>query len=437
MNILLVNQSSAVNVGDNAIHAETLRMLERAFPDARIALTFHEPEVAREVFPRHIIRESIESWAYRIGPDGRPLIAPWPNRLADLARLALGVLVFRATQRTPRMFANPQKQSLFETFAAADLVLACGGGYLYDTAAPIGLPRALVSFVTWWIFLMGGFLLPLALGKPLVLLPQSIGPLRDPVRRAVTGWIARRARLTLVRERRSLGLLEELGCATRAICTPDMAFGMQSAPPDAARELLARAGLWEVDAAFRVGVTALDWAGQSGAFAAQQPYERALLACIDAITAEGGAVVLFNQCGGAAAAWDDARVNVRLKEAARHPARVLLVNELLPPELLQAAYGQMDYFIGTRMHSVILALNAGVPALAIGYLHKSQGIMQALGQADRCLDIGAVTPEALIAGFERLRREGGRPSAAAYVAHARRVKRAIGEILRTVAARSY
>jgi colanic acid/amylovoran biosynthesis protein len=434
--LLLVNQSSAVNIGDRAIHAETLRMLEQALPGAEIALTFHEPDEARRVFPSYAIHESLDSWAYRIDPSGRPVIAPVHERLADLLRLALGALAYRATGSVPRLFARRDKQALFEAFAAADMVLACGGGYFYDTVTPTGRLARLVSFFSWSIFLLGGFLLPLALGKPLVLLPQSIGPLRDGLRRAAAQLIARRALITIVRERESLRLLEELRCAERAICAPDMAFGMASAPAHQARELLREAGLWRIDAAFRVGVTALDWGGQDRTFAGQARYERALLACIDAIADEGGVVVLFNQCGGAAEEWDDARLNLRLRAAARRPERVLVVNDLLPPELLQAAYGHMDYFVGTRMHSVILALNAGVPALAIGYLHKSQGIMRELGQSDRCLDIAAVTGTALIEAFARLRAEGVRPSSGEYVARARRFKRALGQILRALIERN-
>ncbi len=429
MKILLVNQSSAVNIGDRAIHAETLRVLAQAFPQAEVALTFHEAAAAREVFAGYTIYESLDNWAYRIDEAGRPQIAGLGQRVADLLRLALGALVYRLSRRAPRLFAEPSKQALFEAFAAADLVLACGGGYLYDTITPRGLLGQLVSFFTWSVFLLGGFLLPLALGKPLVLLPQSIGPLRDGVRRRATRWIVRRALLTFVRERRSLDLLEELGCAQRALCAPDMAFGMQSAPAEQAREVLGRAGLWEIPAAFRVGMTALDWGGQDRTFAGQERYERAMLECIDDITAQGGVVVLFNQCGGAAEEWDDSRVNLRLRAAARQPERVVVLNELLPPELLQAAYGQMDYFVGTRMHSVILALNAGVPAIAIGYLHKSQGIMRELGQADRCLDISTVSGPDLIEAFARLRAEGRRPSSDAYIARARRFKRSLATLL--------
>jgi len=35
--------------------------------------------------------------------------------------------------------------------------------------------------------------------------------------------------------------------------------------------------------------------------------------------------------------------------------------------------------IGTRLHSAIIALNFGTPAIAINYEHKSEGVMRQLG----------------------------------------------------------
>ncbi|HWQ14012.1 MAG TPA: polysaccharide pyruvyl transferase family protein, partial [Roseiflexaceae bacterium] len=195
------------------------------------------------------------------------------------------------------------------------------------------------------------------------------------------------------------------------------------------------AGLAAIRRAFTVGVTALNWAGQNHTFTAQERYEQALAEAIDAIAARGGAVVLFAQCCGPSAVEDDRPVARRIYAMLRCKERVLLLDRPLPPRLLQAAYGQMDSFIGTRMHSVILALNAGVPALAVGYLHKTAGMLAALGLAHRALDIGAVSGAQLLQAFERLQREAGQTGAEAALARARRVKAALPALLRGAAQR--
>jgi colanic acid/amylovoran biosynthesis protein len=433
MKILLINQQSTRNRGDMAIYLETLRLLHATFPDAQITLTFFDTETARADLPGYSIVGSLDHWAFAVDAAGMVSFTPLRQRMADLGRLAVAAATFRATGKLPRLFADPQKQETLAAFAAADLVLACGGGYIYDADVPRGLPAQLVSFLTWGVFVLGNFLLALALGKRLALLPQSIGPLRDPVRMWVVRAIVQRASFTAVREQRSLNLLTQLGCAQRALALPDIAFGLTGAPAAEGIALLERAGAGAISAAFRVGITALDWGGQQRTFDAQEAYERSLLTCIDSITAQGGAVVLFGQVVNRAVEWDDRAINRRLRERAAHPERILLIEELPPPDVLQAAYGRMDYFIGTRMHSVILALNAGVPAMAVGYLHKSAGMMEQIGLERHCYDIGALAPETLAEGFARLRADPHQPEAAAYLARARRYKRALGALLGAVA----
>jgi colanic acid/amylovoran biosynthesis protein len=47
------------------------------------------------------------------------------------------------------------------------------------------------------------------------------------------------------------------------------------------------------------------------------------------------------------------------------------------------------------MHSNIFALSQGVPVLAIGYLHKTRGIMRMVGLEDWVIDIDKITPNSL------------------------------------------
>ncbi len=429
MNILLINQNSALNIGDFAIHRETIRLVEQAFPGARLVLTYHDRARAQQHLPGYTILEPIEAWAYQVGAQGQILFSPPVGRLFALAALAVAVLVYRLRGSAPRVFRDPEKQALLVAYTSADLVLASGGGYIYDTAVAASPLARLITFVMWSCFLLGGNLLAIALNKPLVLLPQSIGPLHEPLQRRLVAWMIRRARFTFVRERESLALLDALGCGSKAVYAPDMAFGMAGAEPGSARAILDAAGLERLEPAYCVGVTAIDWRGQSQAFAPQAAYEQALVECIDQLTAEGAVVVLFAQCHSLMPAWDDRLVNQRLHASVRQPERVLMINQVIMPELLQALYGQMDYFIGTRMHSVILATNAGVPALAIGYLYKSIGIMRELGLAQRCFDIATVTSEQLLAGVAELRRQPERETIERYVAQSRRFKRALRVLL--------
>lgn len=434
MNLFLVNQKTILNRGDHAIHAETLRLLRLTFPSARISLTFYDVESAREAWPEHTIVPSLDSWAIRVDSSGQTTtVAPW-QRLFDLARLALAAIEYRVLGTSRRWFRDDAKQSFVTALCDADLVVSCGGGYLYDDEAPArGMLGELVMFLAWTAFVLGELLLPMLMGKPLVLLPQSIGPLRPGLKRAAIARIVRYARITFVRERESLALLRRLGCGERVVYAPDMAFGMASADPADAEALLWRAGIDRSRYLFCVGVTAIDWGAQQDGFGGQSGYEGALGACLDAITAQGGAVVLFSQCVAQNQAWDDRYVNRRLRDSARDRQHIYIVEESPAPRQLQAAYGLMDYFVATRMHSAILAINAGVPVLTIGYLHKSRGVMRELGLAHFCHDIGQVTPNDLVEGFAALRAAPHQPQARQYVVFARRAKAAVVAIVKSIA----
>lgn len=59
-------------------------------------------------------------------------------------------------------------------------------------------------------------------------------------------------------------------------------------------------------------------------------------------------------------------------------------------EALKAAYGLMDIFIGTRLHSNIFALTAGTPAVMLQYQYKTRGVVEMMGLEDWVIDINEV-----------------------------------------------
>jgi colanic acid/amylovoran biosynthesis protein len=432
MKILLVNQKTSLNRGDMAIYNETLRLLRRSFPESCIVMTLRGREEENS-FPDCTIINSLESWVVSVDSSGQEKFTSPLQRIVDIIRLMFFVIYYRMSGRKIRCFFDYKKQAFLDACASADFVLGCGGGYLYDEYdSPQSVFSELIRLFAWDMFVLGEMLVPLAIGKPLVLLPQSIGPLRTRLKKHIISWIVRKANLTFVRERESLYLLQKLGCSQRAMYMPDLAFGLPEGDRELAEILLKRAGLDRARYSFCVGITAIDWGAQQRGFYRQAMYEQSLVACIDEITCQGGAVVLFAQCATLLPAWNDRIVNRRLKAAARDPQHVYLVEDLPEPEQLQSLYGLMNYFVATRMHSAILAMNAGVPVITIGYLHKSRGIMREANLAEWCFDIGTVTPGELVRGFHRLRLLTVQDQAQKYVAFAVRSKKALVVLLQLV-----
>jgi len=231
-------------------------------------------------------------------------------------------------------------------------------------------------------------------GKPLYLLPQSVGPLKRNWECRLLRYVTNRARLVMVREEMSRQQIHHAGVTNpRIILQPDMAFSFAGAPAGEARQWLQSYGIDAGSATPLLGVTAINWGAQTGQYALQERYETALAEAVRYfMELHHGKAVFFPQVAGTAPSADDRlparRVIASLGDLG---AQVALIDQPPAPAMLKAAYGLMDIFIGTRMHSNIFALSGGVPVLAIAYRHKTRGIMQMLGLDEWSIDIQAIT----------------------------------------------
>ncbi len=62
----------------------------------------------------------------------------------------------------------------------------------------------------------------------------------------------------------------------------------------------------------------------------------------------------------------------------------------------------MDVFIASRLHSGIFALGMRIPTLFVGYLHKTKGVLEAIGLNDYNIDLANVTASNLIEKIQQI-----------------------------------
>jgi colanic acid/amylovoran biosynthesis protein len=110
-------------------------------------------------------------------------------------------------------------------------------------------------------------------------------------------------------------------------------------------------------------------------------------------------------CGPGQAADDRVPARRVAKNLHQLGLPVVQIDEPAAPELLHTAYGLMDLFIGTRMHSNIFALAGGVPVLAIAYQYKTRGLMDTLGLSEWVLEIDRVDGASLLTRLMALWKE--------------------------------
>lgn len=120
----------------------------------------------------------------------------------------------------------------------------------------------------------------------------------------------------------------------------------------------------------------------------QEAYEKAFAGVVNRIIASGWQVMALSTCTGIDSYnKDDRMVALNLRDHIQDPSRYHVVMDELNDLEMGKLLGACDLTVGTRLHSAIISMNFGTPAIAINYEHKSAGIMQQLGMPEMAVDI--------------------------------------------------
>lgn len=275
---------------------------------------------------------------------------------------------------------------LLNSYDESDLVAAVTGNQMYSTGR------------FGWPFPIKIFMVNIAhyLKKPLIIMPQSIGPLRWNWEKSLLRRAYGRAQLIMLRDQISLQLAKEIDLPQDKVhYFPDPAFDYPPADPEVASTLLKR---YNFDSnAPAMGMTVIPRYGRSVSLQTMNQYYRGLSRFLETFHNETGInVYLFNQVSGPTIFDDDNVGAQKLLEYLKGRPWLTYVNEALSPGTLKACYGFMDLFLATRMHSGIFSLGMGVPVLFIGYHTKARGMMQSLGLEEWVVDLENVSYELLL-----------------------------------------
>jgi len=383
---LLVTDTVMLNTGDAAILIGMLHALHAAFGESiEVDVAELQPEAARRLYP-----------GIPFGPTIHACLRDWAGGGAWFKLAVALTVVAAAFWRTPLevlarpLLPEPMRVAL-DRHAAADAVVATGGTYLvpYYRLSP-----RIVNF-----------LVCLALGRPLVLFTQSLGPFQGGASGLLLRAILRRCRLILVRDDSSRRHLRAIGVArSRIVMCADAAFALapsplvEDSPVAGARPL-------------RVAVSLRDWPhfrSQEGG-GTMESYLDAVAELVTTLVARRGASVAFvSTCQGEPAYWTDDscvadRVVDRLPPKVRD--RVLVDRAHRSPQQLIERFRAFDVVVATRMHAAILALCARRPVMGIAYEFKTRELMQRVGFGELVVDIEEATGTRLVAMFDRLIRD--------------------------------
>lgn len=70
--------------------------------------------------------------------------------------------------------------------------------------------------------------------------------------------------------------------------------------------------------------------------------------------------------------------------------RLIVVPDCYSSDIQQTIIHNSKYVIGGRYHSIVFAINQGVPCIALSYEHKISGLLEALGKTEWCIEFDKV-----------------------------------------------
>lgn len=368
LRVLQTGTYASWNKGDAAMQLGTAAAVRRRWPDAEVTISAPFPERDRAFY------------------DGTAGVVRCRRRQMVFASLQVARaggwrLLRRLTGRDARWLIPDQE---LQACRRADVVVDLSGDMLTEDYGP---------HVAWSHYIP--ILTALLLDRPVVVCAQSVGPFRHTARLA--RWMFERVAAITVRDRISLGHLEQIGVDVAAVrLTADMAFLLEPSPPQRAEEILAAEG-------FRpggrpvLGVSVsrlLERRHRRAASPGAPPFVEVVAAALDRFAAGCGVeVLLVPHVTGPRRDGDDREIGDRVAAAMSAPAHALRGD--YRPEELKAVIGRCDLFVGARMHANIAALSSGVPVVALSYSHKTPGIMALFGQEGLVVDGAELSTEAL------------------------------------------
>lgn len=238
--------------------------------------------------------------------------------------------------------------------------------------------------------------LALAMGLPLVLLPQTYGPFSSGETRGRARELLVGARRVWARDAHSLAVVRELlgpdFDGERHRDGVDVAFGLPArAPADGAGEAIRT--LRGDGALLGLNVSGLLFHREEqarGQYGLATPYRTLIAALLGALLESPAARVLLipHVVPPCSPEEDDVTACETLRAGlpADLSQRVVVAPTLGDPREIKWVIGHCDWFCGTRMHACIAALSQKIPTLGIAYSDKTAGVFDTVSMADHVVD---------------------------------------------------
>ncbi|MFP8618506.1 colanic acid biosynthesis pyruvyl transferase WcaK [Klebsiella grimontii] len=364
MKLLLVGNHTCGNRGDGAILRGLLDNLRKI-----------EPNIELDIISRYAISSSF-LLDEQIYPDKLHVAKTKLNKTNLFGKVKNKINTFLL----PRvLLAHAKQKGFFYKFSLPmyihhfisdlkqyDAVIQVGGSFFVDLYGTAQFEHVLCSLIA---------------KKDIYLIGHSVGPFESEFFKHVATYAFSNVNKLVLREEVSLDLMKSAGLPiNKVIMGVDTAFLVDDKKVQNKNYVLEH-WLNIISRKPTIAITVRRLAPFDKRLGvSQEAYETAIASVVDQYINKGYQIVAFSTCTGIESYNNDDRmiaysVSKRLKGPASDFHIVMdEINDLQLGYLLR----ECKLTIGTRLHSAIISINFGTPAIAINYEHKSLGVMRGL-----------------------------------------------------------
>lgn len=270
-----------------------------------------------------------------------------------------------------RLLIPKRKRATIEAYERADVVVF-PGGHSFTTMNGLGQVFAHCM----------GLHFGHIIGKKTMVYAHTIGPFKGRFARIIkwmSMYVLRRTTLVTVREKDSLRYCQD--CHVKL--TAETVF---SIPTD---KKLAN-GVDELTTLKQKGKTIVGLTIHHiyyKYFFSKETYLKIMADIINLLNEKYDCEVLLVPMESRTGNYNDVDMAHEIKEMIRHPQRFTILKKDYEPIITSSVIGNVDVFVGTKTHSIVYGLKAGVPTLSISYQQKANEFMDMFGVIGNAINL--------------------------------------------------
>lgn len=361
MKILLVGNHTCGNRGDGAILRGLLDSLRKDENNIQVDILSRYAVSSEYLLGESIIQDVLYSSRTK---NSGGLFRKFQNKIKN--SLLPQVLLSHARGKGILRYypLPPQVNQFIRQLHDYDAVIQVGGSFFVDLYGSGQFEHILCSVIA---------------KKPIYLLGHSVGPFENKSFREIAKYAFELANEIVLREEVSRSLmLKDSFNMKNVIMGVDTAFLVRTdiCPND----YMVQHWLNVINQNKTVAITVRRLAPFDKRLGVtQDEYEQSIADVIDHLISLGYQVIAFSTCTGIESYHNDDRmVALSISKKVKKSSSFYIVMDELNDVQLGSLLSQCEFTIGTRLHSAIISINFGTPAIAINYEHKSLGVMQGL-----------------------------------------------------------